>query len=474
MAQILNVESSNFFNKNIEIYSKNKFSQWARYLNTTPIFVTYYSQCDIESRADAGYGAIQDELGPMSPLRFNKILKFPIYNLPELKPQYEIDTDEGNNINLDLSGIVILPKTIRPKPHDYMIIDLRASNIPLLLVRVNEIAHNTIQSNDAYEVNCDLRLIGDGVFKKIEHLVVGTYNCIFENIGTDDNVFITSEDSDNIAGIDAVLNEVMDLYKNLYYNKLINSFVGILHYPVIDNYPYGLRNRRFPYWWDPYNYYYWGRPIRASIPQGDYFLYDIYLVRFINESGIYQGNYNNLNSIIMTYDDFVPANFDILWKQTIWNAVLTKDLTFFNKNIYALIKDVDDRFCPMTLHHLKGKGIQLNIVDGILPDDYNENPEYPLKDYFSKNLVYALDVIKNDKKCEYAKEKMLEDLTYFERVVCEWFLGINNSIKDYKEIEKAMLTNSIENLRMIPLVIFILIQIRNEYLTKTVNLNSEA
>lgn len=467
MAQILNTESSTFFNKNIEIYNKNKFSQWARYLNTTPIFVTYYSQCDIESRADAGYGSVQDELGPMSPLRFNKINNFPIYNLPELKPQYEVDTEEGNNINLDLNGLVILPNTLRPKPCDYMIITL--PGYPPVLVRVNDIEYNTIQSNDAFIVNCDLKLIGDNVENKIKHLIVGTYNCIFENIGTDENVFIASDDLDAMNAISALIDELKSLYKNIYYNPLINSFVGYLHYPR-DIPPTGIRNRRSPYWWDPYNYYYWGRPISHEKPHGEYLLYDIYLVRFINESGIYQDD-ENFNSIIMTYDDFVPANFDIMWKQTVWSAILTNDLTFLNEQIYCLIKDVDDRFGPIAMHHLKARGTQLNIVNGTLPDGYNENPEYPLKDYFSKNLMYVLGLIKkNGCDCECRWEAIFEDLTYFERVVCEWFLGMKEAITDYVQIEKEILNRSIENWRMIPIVIYFLIQIRKEYSTKQVTL----
>jgi len=94
-----------------------------------------------------------------------------------------------------------------------------------------------------------------------------------------------------------------------------------------------------------------------------------------------------------------------------------------------------------------------------------------LKDYFSKNLMYVLGLIKkNGCDCECRWEAIFEDLTYFERVVCEWFLGMKESITDYVQIEKEILNRSIENWRMIPIVIYFLIQIRKEYSTKQVTL----
>ena len=78
MALILSSEKSHFIQKTIETYQKNRVGQYSKYLDTTPIFVTYYAINQAQSRADAGSGQVHELLGPTSPIRYNKILELPI------------------------------------------------------------------------------------------------------------------------------------------------------------------------------------------------------------------------------------------------------------------------------------------------------------------------------------------------------------------------------------------------------------
>ena len=193
MARIQSVEKSKFINQNIDIYSQNKIGQYSKFLDKNPIFVTYYHICNTLTRTDVGTGGIEVELGPRSPIKFNKILQFPLYNIPEIKPDIVWD-ETGYDIEMDLSDITVLPNTIKPTPGDYFLLDF--PGIKQYPFRVNSFRYTTIQSNDFYMLSADLRHSGDNCCNEIEKLVVESYHCVFENIGTQDNCFIKLDDED--------------------------------------------------------------------------------------------------------------------------------------------------------------------------------------------------------------------------------------------------------------------------------------
>ena len=192
MARIQSVEKAKFINQNIEIYSQNKVGQYSKFLDKNPIFVTYYHICNTLTRTDTGTGGIEDEIGPKSPIKYNKILQFPMYNIPEIKPDIVWD-ETGYDIDLDLSDIVILPNTIKPTPGDYFLLDF--PGIKQYLFRVNNFRYNTIQSNDFYTIDCDIKDIGvDLEDKRMKTNIVDEYQTVFDNIGTQDKCFVKSSD----------------------------------------------------------------------------------------------------------------------------------------------------------------------------------------------------------------------------------------------------------------------------------------
>ena len=193
MAHIFNAEKSQFIQSAIDIYGKNKVGQYSKYLDSQPTFVTYYSVNQAMSRTDIGLGQAYDELGPSSPLRYNKITELPLYKIPTLQPQGNYE-DGTYDVDIDLSDVTVLPNTVIPKPYDFFCIAL--PNSKKLLFRVNAFRHTTIQSNDFYMLSADLRHSGDNCCDEIEKLVVESYHCVFENIGTQDNCFIKLDDED--------------------------------------------------------------------------------------------------------------------------------------------------------------------------------------------------------------------------------------------------------------------------------------
>ena len=91
MASLIKVEQSSYVKDVVDTYASAKVSQYSKYLNLTPTFVTYLAVNQIMSRADTGTGTVNSETGYNSPLRFNKIIGLPVYNIPILSPDIMYD-----------------------------------------------------------------------------------------------------------------------------------------------------------------------------------------------------------------------------------------------------------------------------------------------------------------------------------------------------------------------------------------------
>lgn len=419
MAHFLSTENKNYVNKHIEIYSKNKVGQFSKYLETNPMFVTYYSLSDANIRADAGLGNIQEEIGPHSPLRWNKINNFPLYNISELKPELEND-DEGIDVEIDLSNVVVLPNTLKPKPTDFFIIDIPSSK-PLLF-RVNSFNFNTIQSNDFYSLDADLRIVGGDIYSKIAPQVIDEYTCIFENIGTDNKCFVKNIDLDRINSLERCILEVRDMYTSLFYNEKLNLF--------------------------------WQRTDQVTEVYEDIWYYDLYLTRFINESGIFQEDFN-VESIILTYDDNIPSNFEFMWRKTLWYAILRRDTTFLEINLYNIPNNITKRFSPIIFHGYECKSVNLMDFHGNLPIGLTRDLRVDIEYYFSNHLITT---ILNEKGTS-------ENLNYFEKMIFNYLRNIKEEVH-MKDIEKEMMSGNKENFKYMPIIIYILLKYHDDYFTK--------
>lgn len=309
MAQILNVEKPQYINKQIDIYTKNRLGQYSKFLDKNPIFVTYYHINENLSRQDVGTGSIESELGSRSPMRFNKILNFPMYNIPELRPDINYD-ETGFDIELEFSDVVILPNTIKPRGGDYFIVTF--PGIKEFLFRVNNFRYNTVQSNDYYMIDADIRDIGVNLEeKRMSGQIEETYLTVFENIGTEDRCFIKSEDVEYINGLADLFYKLRDYYKNAFYIRDLNCFT-----------------------------YQTGRWSETARP---IYRYDMYLESFINKSHIYYDE-NSEESLVLTPADVVPHSFNLQFDFTLYNALLTHSLELLRPYCYIATDVITMRY----------------------------------------------------------------------------------------------------------------------------------
>lgn len=388
MATILSTEKSQFINKVIETYTENRVGQYSKYLDTDPIFVTYYAINQAQSRADLGTDAVYSVLGENSPIRYNKIENFPLY-FKGLDPQTNFE-DGMASTEIELSDITFLPNTLFPKPFDHFVVQL--PNMIPVLFRINSFKDITIQSNDFYSSEAHAIKFGKDVTAEIDKLVVETYSCVFENIGTQNSCFIESKNISKAEELKEMLNQMGDMYNAIYYNPDAGSYI------FNESYYYSLaRSTIFedrPHPFHPYLHRYHAGmvpPWRAMIrcfpklrPEFTTF-YDIYLTKFMMDSGLFFNEKDVTTTSAVVYDDIPPVAMDFIYKKTLWYAVLTKNTMFLHKFPYYMNNKITKDYSVLNSFRFedpRGFTLVMNV------DEHVE--DNGLGEYFSHQLLKDL------------------------------------------------------------------------------------
>lgn len=507
MATIKSIDRPQFVKAVINQFTTNKVGQFSKYLDTEPTFVTYYTVNLVESRADIGSDNIQHILGNSSPIRYNRIDNFPVY----IKSGLEPDTvfEDGNVVNeLEISDITILPGTITPKPLDHMIISL--PNMTTLLVRLNGFRNMTIQSNDFFTASGHVVQYGSEVANLIEPQVVERYKCIFENIGTQNSCFIRSEDYDKAVSLNADIQEISSLYNALYYNKETNSFIFNESFYSLENLldpsidvrqrEYRLYDYMLPYvppetragmfpalFADPHKLKYFRCFMKPNTNIGTETIYDIYMTKFIKESGLFANTANYDTTSAITYEDVLPLMVDSTFKHTLWYAVMTKDATLLSDDFSYVLAPIQKPYSAIGLSRFpKPTSVRLTKTQ-LCPCKNNEYfPQELLSDIrdgklskancectceVERDYINMKDVINNPNKDynkpspsmkEYKVRRPEEELTddekclaYLNTIIYNHIYGLKQDI-DTKQLLTWLATPSFVLFEYFPIILFIL------------------
>lgn len=444
MANIINVEKSQYLNSNIEIYSSNKVGQYSKYLDKNPFFITYFPINKVHSRSDIGTGGVNSDLGKNSPVRYNQINNLPAYNIPELRPDVEYD-ENGYDIELDLNDVALLPNTIKPTPGDYLLI--KFPNTIEFLFRVNQFSYNTIQSNDFYLFNADLKATGHNLIDRIKDQVIETYECIFENIGTEDKCFILSDDIGKIQSLANIFTELTESYYNNFFDKETGTFV--------------CKNN-------------------DVTPMNEYWLYDKYVEKFIMDSMMYFKD-NDVETIMLSCADLETPDMDRLFMQTLHYAVLNNTLDYLAPYSYYYQVDIQKPLSPFKIYDLKCKGVNLLLTRKPLVNGHSDALDSGLcMDYFHHELIYALKDIKIEDVYEEENDENLnieEDLVqsestgftsefYLDEIIYQYLTNRMLDI-DKEKLIPYMLRVDCYTYLTIPLVMYIIKKYYDSYFVKT-------
>lgn len=402
MAEITKIDRSKFVSSVIKTFTDNRIGQFSKYLDADPIFVTYYAVNMAHSRADLGTDAIADVLGAQSPIRYNKIEKFPIYIRGGLEPETNAEDGAVSN-EMELNDITILPMTLTPRPFDHILIEL--PNMVPVLLRVNNYRNLTIQSNDFYSASAHAIEFGKANLGSLERLVIEKYTCIFENIGTQNSCFIRSDMYDKSQALHQVIEELKGIYNSLYYNQETNSYIfnsGFYTDPMLVDPSIDFRQRNLPWreWGTPYGLVEeaaildWNQRKRyrvfafnptAGINRNirENTIYDLYLTKFIMDSRLFFTGENYDSTTAVVYEDLLPAMFETNFKRTLWYAVMTKSATTLFAYPYFTPNPIRKEMSSLMLSQLPHP-LSVNLLMGAYGKCCG------IEEYFSHELLHDI------------------------------------------------------------------------------------
>ncbi len=218
MGTLLNEKE--FLNKNIFNYTGRMESQFTRFLTTQPTFVTYYKINSNETTTDLGLYNVETLIGNRSPVKYNKIIDFPVYGLDDIRLDID-DGDEGLNTNYT-ADVIILPNTIVPSPNDMFFITYLDKSFVFI---VTSMEYDTIKSNNFYKVGIALKDISDVIQDQLDEQVVDTYDCVFRNIGTEDKCILRSDDHEKCKELSLIKERLQENFMLHYYSDFFNTIV---------------------------------------------------------------------------------------------------------------------------------------------------------------------------------------------------------------------------------------------------------
>lgn len=205
---------------NIFKFENRLNSQLTRFLDKSPVFVTYYHINVNESTTDEGFRDIESIIGNRSPLRFQKIENFPMYGLDQVVLAIQ-DSEQG--LDTEYSGeSVVLPNTIKPLQNDiFRINHVKGS----FLFRVTEVQYDNIRPDNYYKIGFRFEWLDDEKVEKLDNQVEEKFSCILQNVGTEENCLIQEDYYEQLNKVDALFDDMVKTYKVLFYNDRYNCFL---------------------------------------------------------------------------------------------------------------------------------------------------------------------------------------------------------------------------------------------------------
>ena len=134
------------------VYKYDEFlhSRINKYTGDGRIIVTYFSINDSHTTDSMGLNTHYQILGPDSPLRYNKINKFPLLGFSPLQTE-EKQASTSNARDLSTSGeAYVIPGTAMPKENDFIIVNHLKMNH---LLRVTQVTQDSFNTDGSYKIN---------------------------------------------------------------------------------------------------------------------------------------------------------------------------------------------------------------------------------------------------------------------------------------------------------------------------------
>lgn len=214
------IEDRKFINENVFKFEQRMESQYTRFLDKSPTFVTYYGISGTTTTTDSGLFNVEQILGSNSPLKYKKIEDFPIYGIEAILLTLN-EEEQGLDASFDSDG-TILPNTIVPLPNDLFTVSYLNKDY---LFMITSVSYDFIKSHNFYKIEYTLRSVTPEQLTYLDRQIDEKYTCIFRNIGTEDKCLIKTDDFMNMVELNRIFKKLSDRYLHTFYHKKYNCFI---------------------------------------------------------------------------------------------------------------------------------------------------------------------------------------------------------------------------------------------------------
>ena len=287
------IDEERFIDDSVSLLDERLNSPIARFIEQTPTFVTYYHINTDESTSDAGFNDVDAVIGSTSPIKYQRVDKFPIYGLDQIIAQLQ-DTDTGIDTSYE-GEASILPNTLKPLPNDYFIIPYVGNNI---LFRITAIEYDNIRQDNFYKISFKLDAIDTDKKNNLEKQVYDKYTCVLENIGTENKCIIQNEYKEQLDKIDKMYNDMVHLFISIFYDERYNCILGEL--------------------------------------ANGYRLYDPFMTSFINKHKLFMKK-NSLETMYLEEDHVADNKKQLKYERSIFRFFERRDIEYIKPFFYTMI-----------------------------------------------------------------------------------------------------------------------------------------
>lgn len=209
-------------NSYIDSYLKGT-NEYAKYLQSAPNFVTYYSRDQEHSTENSGLGDVEEIIGDRSPLRYNRVNNIPLYMVEDTAPELMADGVLGLGYNVE-STAVIIPNTVIPVPNDVFIFSYwEQDKNQKVLFRVTNVTTTAVDSNTYYQINFQSTPYDFKILE--ERQLVDRYEVIYDHIASGKPAIVVEKDYILAEEVGKVFDQVAEIYVEDYYSPTLNFFL---------------------------------------------------------------------------------------------------------------------------------------------------------------------------------------------------------------------------------------------------------
>lgn len=217
----IKINEQRMVDQNAFLYEERLKSPIRRFIDKTFVNAKYWNIKSTDTTVDKGFGDVGEILGKDSPIRYSKIDNLPIYGLDQIILQLD-NQEQGLDSSFE-SECVIMADTITPYQNDFFMIQhLKESYI----FRVTQVGYDNLASKTAYKVNFVLEYIDNTKVDDLDRQTVSEFTCVLENIGTSERAVIEKPLKEKIDKIDAMYDEIVQIYISLFYNERYNCLLA--------------------------------------------------------------------------------------------------------------------------------------------------------------------------------------------------------------------------------------------------------